>query len=425
MATLKTKTQIKNAPKGRHSVVTASGSCEFKKDSDDFGVGSYFVRYTIDGERGTMGLGAFDEIEPAGACEEAAKARKLAKAGIDPRQERERQKAANLAAERAKQPVTFKQSAETHLEAHAPSWKHKYARATWFNSVKKYAYPILGDIPTNDIVATHVAAVVRAAAADGNLATGKLVQQRIRKIMNGAIARGERDPLRGNPADGGLVGAIVPLKRKTVHFPRIELDEVQAAFRALREAAECASGLRGAELDAWLFMIACALRPSEALHTRWGEISLDKRLLVIGPERMKSGREHRAPLSTLALTVLERRDRVRVRTGDEKVDDAAAVFAGLSGSAPGYTNFALAPKKAGINVASPHSWRSVFSDWRGEKTNFPRELAEFQLAHVVPGVAGDYQRETAPTRRIELVEAYAKWLSGESADIIQLRPARA
>ena len=137
----------------------------------------------------------------------------------------ERAQAANLAAERAKQPVTFKQSAETHLEAHAPSWKHKYARATWFNSVKKYAYPILGDIPTNDIVATHVAAVVRAAAADGNLATGKLVQQRIRKIMNGAIARGERDPLRGNPGDGGLVGAIVPLKRKTVHFRRIELDD--------------------------------------------------------------------------------------------------------------------------------------------------------------------------------------------------------
>ena len=424
MATLKTKTQIKNAPKGRHSVVTASGSCEFKKDSDDFCVGSYFVRYTIDGERGTMGLGAFDEIEPAEACEEAAKARKLAKAGIDPRQERERQKAANLAAERAKQPVIFKQSAETHLEAHAPSWKHKYARATWFNSVKKYAYPILGDIPTNDIVATHVAAVVRAAAADGNLATGKLVQQRIRKIMNGAIARGERDPLRGNPGDGGLVGAIVPLKRKTVHFRRIELDDVLAVFRAIREAAERATGLRGAELDAWLFMIACGLRPSEALHARWGEISLDKKLLVKPAATMKSGREHRAPLSSLALEILERRDRVRVRTGDEKVDAAAFVFTGPGGARVGYTNFALGPQKAGIEAGAPHSWRSIFSDWRGEKTNFPRELAEFQLAHVVPGVAGDYQRETAPERRRELMEAYSRWLIGAEANVIAF-PARA
>ena len=114
--------------------------------------------------------------------------------GIDPIAKRNAEKAANLA---AKTPVNFIQAAETHLEAHAPSWRHKYARATWFNPVKKYAYPIIGELPFNDIVATHVAAIVRAAAADGNLETGKRVQQRIRKIINGAIARGERDPLRG------------------------------------------------------------------------------------------------------------------------------------------------------------------------------------------------------------------------------------
>jgi integrase len=124
------------------------------------------------------------------------------------------------------------------------------------------------------------------------------------------------------------------------------------------------------------------------------------------------------PLSSLAIEVLERRDRVRARTGDEEAAAAAAVFAGLNGSAIGYTNFALAPKKAEINAAAPHSWRSIFSDWRGEKTNFPRELAEFQLAHVVPGVAGDYQRETAPGRRVELVEAYARWLMDDRASVI-------
>ena len=416
MTTLKTKTQIKNASKGRHSVVTTSGSCEFKKDSDAPGVGSYFVRYTIEGERGLMcGLGGFGRSSRPPRVEEAAKCAQAASKGIDPRKQREREKAANIAAERTKQPVTFKQSAETHVEAHAPSWKHKYARATWFNSVKKYAYPILGDIPTNDIVAPHVAAVVSAAAADGNLATGKLVQQRIGKIMDGAIARGERDPLRGNPAASGLVWAIVPLKRKTVHFRRIKLDDAPSTFSAIREAAEHASGLRGAELDAWVLMIVCGSRPSEALRASWSEIDLAKKLWTVPASRMKSGRERRVPLSSLAIEVLERR--LKLRTSD-------VVFAGPSGSPVGYTNFALAPKKAGIDAAAPHSWRSVFSDWRGEKTNFPRELAEFQLAHVVPGVAGDYQRETAPERRRELVES-ARWLSGESADVIQLRPARA
>ena len=239
--------QAKTAPKGAHSIggKHAASGFGFKKDTDAIGGGGYTVRYRLGDKRPTMGLGAFGEISMADASKAARDAVALARKGIDPIGAREREKAANLAAERAKQPVTFKQSAETHLEAHAPSWKHKYARATWFNSVKKYAYPVLGEIPTNDIVATHVAAVVRSAAADGNLATGKLVQQRIRKIMDGAIARGERDPLRGNPADAGLVGAIVPLKRKTVHFRRIKLDDAPAVLRALREARERATGLRG------------------------------------------------------------------------------------------------------------------------------------------------------------------------------------
>ena len=203
--------------------------------------------------------------------------------------------------------------------------------------------------------------MVRAAAADGNLATGKLVQQRIRKIMDGAIARGEPDPLRGNPADAGLVGAIVPLKRKTVHFRRIKLEDAPAVFSALREAQERATGLGSAELDVWLFMIACASRPSEALHALWSEIDLTKKLLTVSASRLKSGRDHRVPLSALAIEVLERR--LKLRLSD-------MVFAGSSGSAICYTNFALVPKKAAIDAAAPHSWRSAFSIGAARRPTF-------------------------------------------------------
>jgi integrase len=287
-------------------------------------------------------------------------------------------------------------------------------RQVWLNPIVKYAYPVIGRLSVNDIVAEHVATIVRAAAADGNLETGKRTAQRVRKVLNGAIARGERDPLRGNPADADLIGEIVPLKRKTIPFRRIKLDDAPGVFHALQEAGKAASGLRATELDAWLFHIACASRPSETLYARWSEIDLDKRLWTVPAARMKSDREHIVPLSQCALEVLERRDRVRVRTGDAEVDSAALVFAGATGRALNYTLFALGPKRAGIDGGAPHSWRSIFSDWRGEKTNFARELAEFALAHLVPGVAGDYQRETAPQRRYELMEAYGKWLTSDS-----------
>jgi integrase len=265
-------------------------------------------------------------------------------------------------------------------------------------------------------VAEHVAAVVRSAAADGNLETGKRVQQRIRKILNGAIARGERNPLHGNPANAELIGELVPLKRRTVHYRRIKLEDAPAVFRALRAAREEATGIRAAELDAWLFMIATSSRPSEALRARWREADLDKKVLVKPAETMKSGVEHIVPLSSLAVEVLERR--LQARTGD-------MVFAGESGRAIGYTNFALAPQRAGIDAGTPHSWRSVFSDWRGNKTGFARELAEFALAHTVPGVAGDYQRESAPERRVELMDTYARWLEGDAGAEVIVFPTRA
>ena len=422
MKTIGTMAQAENAKAGVYRLDGATG-VTFRKVTDTVGAGAFNQRYWRGGERRTMSLGPLSRFASlADACKRSREVLTERDKGVDPIEKRNAEKAANLA---AKTPVNFGQATETHVAAHAPSWKGRYARRDWVRPIEKYSFPIIGDLPVNDIVATHVATVVRAAAADGNLETGKRVQQRIRKIINGAIARGERDPLRGNPADAELIGAIVPLKRKTVHFRRIQLDDAPAVFRALHEALGRATGPKSAELAAWVFMIACSLRPSEALHARWGEISLDKKLLVIGRERMKSDREHRVPLSSLAIEILERRDRVRVRTGDEKVDAAVAVFAGVSGGPPGYTNFALAPKREGIDAGSPHSWRSVFSDWRGNKTNFPRELGEFALAHLVPGVAGDYQRETAPERRVELMTAYSRWLAGDAGAEVIVFPAPA
>ena len=246
----------------------------------------------------------------------------------------------------------------------------------------------------NDIVVEHVAAVMSAAAAKGYLKTGKLVQQRIRKIINAAIAKGQRDAARGKPADAGLVKAILPaLERKTVdaHFRRIELDAAPATFRAILEAVECAHGIRADELDAWVFMISTCARPSEALRARWSHIDLRKRLWTNPAEQMKSLREHILPLNEVAVAALGRRLKLR---SERSASDF--VFTGPSGAPLDYTNFALGPKRAGINAGAPHGWRSIFSDWRGNETEFPQELAEFALAHAPPGVAGDYQREAAP-----------------------------
>ena len=406
--------QAKTAPKGSHSIggKHAASGFGFKKDTDAIGGGGYTVRYRLGDKRPTMGLGAFGEISMANASKAAKDAVALVRRGIDPIEARDREKAANLAVRKA---VTFKLAAEAYFAELAPTLRHKYGPMNWINPVRTWAYPVLGEMALNDIMVEHVAAVVSAAAAKNVLKTGKLVQQRIRKILNAAIAKGQRDATRGNPADAGLVKAILPaLERKTVdvHFRRIELDDAPAAFLAILEAVERAHGIRADELDAWTFMIPTCARPSEALRARWSHIDLRKRLWTIPAGHMKSLREHIAPLNEIAVATLGRRLKLR---GERPASDF--VFTGPSGAPLGYTNFALGPKQAGINAGSPHSWRSIFSDWRGNLTEFPRELAEFALAHALPGVAGDYQREAAPERRRALMESYGKWLVGSEASV--------
>ena len=59
-----------------------------------------------------------------------------------------------------------------------------------------------------------------------------------------------------------------------------------------------------------------------------------------------------------------------------------------------------------------HGFRSTFRDWCGERTNFPREVAEMALAHVV----GDqteraYARGDLLAKRAQLMNAWARFLT--------------
>jgi Arm DNA-binding domain len=116
MKKISTSLQAKNAKAGVYAVAGASGF-GFKKESGTPGVGSYTVRFRLGARRPTMGLGAFNEISLADAREAAIEAVKLARKGIDPIEQRKREKVANLAAERAKQPITFRQGGRGLLRA--------------------------------------------------------------------------------------------------------------------------------------------------------------------------------------------------------------------------------------------------------------------------------------------------------------------
>ena len=73
-----------------------------------------------------------------------------------------------------------------------------------------------------------------------------------------------------------------------------------------------------------------------------------------------------------------------------------------------------------------HGFRSTFRDWAGDCTDFPREIAEFAIAHVVGDDAeAAYRRSTALEKRRELMKAWADYCDRLPTDTAKVIPIRA
>jgi integrase len=62
-----------------------------------------------------------------------------------------------------------------------------------------------------------------------------------------------------------------------------------------------------------------------------------------------------------------------------------------------------------------HGFRSAFRDWAGERTHFPREVAEAALAHLVgDAVERVYRRGDALEKRRRLMDAWSNFLGPQA-----------
>jgi len=161
-ATVKTKTisaalQAANAPVGVHKIAGVAG---LYLKIGETGAGSYFYRYRLGDRRREIGLGSRDKVSLADACKAAKAWAVLRDEGHDPIETRRRERADNLAKSRAQRPITFKEMAETYLQAHGASWKHRYAKKGWWNPLAKFAFPIIGGLGLDEIEISHVGAIM-------------------------------------------------------------------------------------------------------------------------------------------------------------------------------------------------------------------------------------------------------------------------
>jgi integrase len=411
---IRTDTQVRAAPKGLHRVDGVTG-LYLKKGAEG---GSWIYRYRAGGKRPEMGLGAVSDISLAQARRLVIEFAAQKIRGEDPAAARRRERAEAEAREKADaKRVTFAEAAEDYVnrrtaDGAAHRWRGRWARTNWLGPLQRYAYPVIGDLFLDEIKLPHVAAALDRAASvkrEGRKATGvtaKLLRQKIEIILDDAVRRGRRDPELRNPADSGLHRGVGRRASEREHYRSLDLNQAPAAFQAILKGAETNVGLA-----AWAFMALTAARPTEAREAKWSEIDLDQNLWTIPGARTKSGRTHVVPLSALALRVLKRQ--AQVRSGD-------AIFPGRGGSPISKGTVAGAPmRELSVDSGSPHSWRSIFRDWAGDIGDVEPERAEFALAHSLNATEGAYRRMRGIEARRPVMEAYARWLVSDGADVIR------
>ena len=137
----------------------------------------------------------------------------------------------------------------------------------------------------------------------------------------------------------------------------------------------------------------------------WYEVDFEHKLWTVPGERIKAGKEHRVPLSDAAMQLLE-------SLKDTKLADTDIVFPSTRDHKPlsdmTLTAVLRRMKRDDITV---HGFRSSFRDWAAEATDYPQEMAEMALAHIVGNkVEAAYRRGDMLEKRRAMMQAWASFI---------------
>jgi integrase len=374
-----------------------------RAEPDGVGTASWSYRYTFDGKARVLGLGPYPDITLEKARRKVADVRRIKADGQDPQAVRDAAKAARKA--EAARAVTFKAVAEDFIRANSAGWKNAKHADQWTATLEAYAFPILGEYVVGAVDEQAVLKVLRQPVGAGKDAkplweakteTATRLRGRIEAILDYARVLKLREG--DNPAAWrGNMKLVLPARskvRKVKHHAALPIDDMANFMTSLR----LQKGVTARMLE---FAILTAARSGEARAATWGEIDLKAKIWTIPEGRMKAGREHRIPLSARAIELLE-------AAKPEDVDPRTLVFPAPRSGKPLSD---MAPTKLLRDMGQPeitaHGFRSTFRDWVGERTSFPRELAEMALAHSLKDKAeAAYARSNLLEARRPLMEAW-------------------
>ncbi len=364
----------------------------------------WIFRFTspVSRKRRDAGLGTYPETSIAEAREKALAMRKQVEAGIDPIDQRERDREA---AELALAALTFEKAARRVHDDLKPGWKNAKHAAQWITTLETYIFPKFGTKRLDAITPKDCADALRPIWLE-KPETASRTRQRMHAVMQWAWAHGH---ISSNPVT--VVDHLLPKQNaKAEHQPAMPWRDVPK-FVAEHLISRLPSDTTRAALE---FVILTAARSGEVRGATWDEFDLDAKVWSIPAERMKMKDPHRVPLPDRAVAIISELKELQLHETLVFPSPRGLVLSDMTLTA--LLRRVKATSDTPGRVATAHGFRSSFRDWASEN-GYARDLAERALAHtIVNRVEAAYHRTDLLEQRRPLMQAWASHIvAGENA----------
>ncbi|MBJ7405931.1 MAG: tyrosine-type recombinase/integrase [Bradyrhizobium sp.] len=364
---------------------------------------NWSYRYWKDGKQRWLGLGSFKDVslKEARLARDAARLRvrgDRSNPGVDIVQEKRTARNEARAVEVKVTLPTFEQCAEAYIREHWSIWSRKH-RNQWPSSLKRYAYRTIGNLTIPEIKPSHIYELLQPIWV-GKRETANRVRGRIETIIAKNVDVDDADFR--NPAElTKQLREKLPRRPKRVvrHHPALPYAEAPHFMARL----SFASGMAASMLR---FLIFTACRTNEVVDALRSEIDRSSSTWKIPGERMKMNQDHVVPLSEPALLILDRVPECPRRE---------LIFPNPDGGAFSENAMLAVLDRLGYGHVTVHGFRSTFTTWAEECTDYPDGVREAALAHKYKSeTTAAYQRGQKLEKRRVLMKDWAQFLVGSN-----------
>lgn len=373
--------------------------------------GSWVFRYKIAGKTRRMGLGMAGDggLTLANARREVFELKEMLAQGKDPLAERQAQQV-----EKQKKVVTFDDTARDYIEAKRGEWSNAKHAQQWQNTIATYVSPVIGHLPHSEITTEHILTILRPIWTT-KAETARRVRNRIEIILNVAKALKLREGENVAAWRGHLELLLPAQKAQVRHMPALPYEQAPLLWQALKKSQAMAAA-------PLMLALLTGLRSGEVRFAKWSEFDLQAKLWTVPAERMKTGVEHRVPLSSAAMELLATIPKMpsnllfEGQKEGQPLSDMTMVMFLRRLDAENIKEGGEGWRDNNGEVIVPHGFRSTLRDWMAEETATPNHVAEQVLAHSISdAVEAAYRRGDLLQKRREVMESWGAYLLSSEA----------